>query len=395
MSYSEEPSISSSSYSNHQCSNTSGVNLGENEPRKIEIDQNLLIDYTHISILSKIAEGSHSTVYHGRYKDMDVAVKMIQKDVKASSERSDRFVREVTMLSRVEHDNLVKFIGAAVEPEMIIVTEIMRGGSLQSYLRNMRPRRPELRQSISFALDISRGMECLHSNGIIHRDLKPANLLLTEDYMKLKLADFGMAREKTAGEMMTCEAGTYKWMAPELYSIEPLERGKKKHYDQKVDVYSFSIVFWQLLTNCTPYKGMSSMQAAFAVASKNLRPNVEKLPKEFVSLIESCWDVDPKTRPEFTEISIILSHYLNSITSALHLVPPEQALEHKSQDKTNKQQAQQLQRVSSPVEPDSPDTHQLIKEQMGEKVIFKKLLSIRKKHSSAGSDSCFGKCSLG
>ncbi|KAI3922059.1 hypothetical protein MKX01_005748 [Papaver californicum] len=271
MSYSEEPSISSSyyySYSNHQCSNTSGINFDENEPRKIEIDQHLLIDYTHISILSKIAEGSHSTVYHGRYKDMDVAVKIIQKGINASSERSDRFVREVMMLSRVEHDNLVKFIGAAVEPQMMIVTEIMRGGSLQNYLRNMRPRCPELRQSIRFALDISRGMECLHSDGIIHRDLKPANLLLTEDCMKLKLADFGMAREKTAGEMMTCEAGTYKWMAPELYSKEPLERGRKKHYDHKVDVYSFSIVFWELLTNSTPYKGMSSMQAAFAVASK-------------------------------------------------------------------------------------------------------------------------------
>ncbi|MCL7021707.1 hypothetical protein MKW94_014572, partial [Papaver nudicaule] len=322
------------------------------------------------------------------------------------------------------------FIGAAVEPEMMIVTEIMRGGSLQKYLRNMRPRCPDLRQSISFALDISRGMECLHSNDIIHRDLKPANMLLTEDCMKLKLADFGMAREKTAGEVMTCEAGTYKWMAPEvqihsnstslllsnmyhvgnlfiavlspssldtptlnqLYSKEPFERGRKKHYDHKVDVYSFSIVFWELLTNCTPYKGMSNMQAAFAVASKNVRPNIEKLPKEFVSLVESCWAEDPRTRPEFTEISIILSHYLKSITSTPHLAPLEQAVQPKSRDKKNQQQQQQPPRISSQVEPDSPDTHQLIEEQMGDKVILKKLLS---KNSSAGSHSCFGKCSLG
>ncbi|XP_026394328.1 serine/threonine-protein kinase STY8-like [Papaver somniferum] len=187
---------------------------------------------------------------------MDVAVKMIEKDITASSERSDRFLREVMMLSRVEHDNLVKFIGAEVEPELVIVTELMRGDSLQNYLRNMRPCRPELRQIISFALDVSQGMECIHSNGIIHRDLKPANhflfkLLLTEDCMKLKLAGIGMAREKEAGEMMTCEASTYKWMAPESYSKEPLERGRKKHYDQKVDVYSFSLVFWELLTNST------------------------------------------------------------------------------------------------------------------------------------------------
>ncbi|MCL7021708.1 hypothetical protein MKW94_014573 [Papaver nudicaule] len=268
----------------------------------------------------------------------------------SSSEKTYFYVEESVVRYLALMDGLVEFIGATVEPEMMIVTENMRGGSLQKYLYNMRPRCPDLRQSISFALDISRGMACLHSNGIIHRDLNllslAANMLLTEDCTKLKLAHFGMAREKTVGEVMTCEA-----------------------------------VFWELLTDCTPFKGMSNMQAAFSVASKNARPNIEKLPKEFLSLVESRWAEDPRTRPEVTEISIILSHYLKSITSAPHL------------DKKNEQQQQQqLPRISSQVEPDSPDTHQLIEEQMGDKVILKKLLS---KNSSAGSRSCFGKCSLG
>ncbi|KAI3862587.1 hypothetical protein MKX03_037691, partial [Papaver bracteatum] len=155
------------------------------------------------------------------------------------------------------------------------------------------------------------------------------NLLLTEDRMKLKLADFGMAWEKAAGEMKTCEASTYKWMASESYRKVPLECGRKKHYYQK---------------------------AAFAVASKNVRPDVKKLPEEFVSLIESCWDENPRTRPEFTEISIFMSHYLNCSTSTPHLVLAGQALEHNSQNKTNEQLHLQL-RISSVVEPDSPDTH--------------------------------------
>lgn len=70
---------------------------------------------------------------------------------------------------------------------MLIVTEIMRGGSLQKYLFNIRPRCPDIRQSISFALDISRAMEFLHSNGIIHRDLKPGNFFFYDTFFLLDL----------------------------------------------------------------------------------------------------------------------------------------------------------------------------------------------------------------
>ncbi|RZC67091.1 hypothetical protein C5167_010809 [Papaver somniferum] len=144
----------------------------------------------------------------------------------------------------------MKFIGAAVEPELVIVIEIMRGDSLQNYLRNMRPRRPELRQSISFRHLSGNGMHTFKWHHPLYKDMDVAvkmiekditassersdrflrevmmlsrvehdnlvKLLLTEDCMKLKLAGIGMAREKEAGEMMTCEASTYKWMAPEV-----------------------------------------------------------------------------------------------------------------------------------------------------------------------------------
>ena len=71
--------------------------------------------------------------------------------------------------------SLKQFIGASVEPRMMIVTELMRGGSLQKYLWSYRPRTLDWKRSISIALDICRVMEYLHANGIIHRDLKPSN----------------------------------------------------------------------------------------------------------------------------------------------------------------------------------------------------------------------------
>lgn len=65
---------------------------------------------------------------------------------------------------------------------MVIVTELLSGGTLRKYLLNIRPRCLETRVAIGFALDIARGMECLHSHGIIHRDLKPGNLYISKSF---------------------------------------------------------------------------------------------------------------------------------------------------------------------------------------------------------------------
>jgi serine/threonine protein kinase len=114
------------------------------------------------------------------------------------------------------------------------------------------------------------------------------NLLLTADQKRVKLVDFGLAREETLTEMMTAETGTYRWMAPELYSTVTLRHGEKKHYNHKVDAYSFAIVLWELLTNRMPFEGMSNLQAAYAAAFKNVRPSSENLPEELASILESC-----------------------------------------------------------------------------------------------------------
>lgn len=63
---------------------------------------------------------------------------------------------------------------------MVIVTELLLGGTLRKYCLNMRPRCLDTRVAVGFALDIARAMECLHSHGIIHRDLKPGMFLVSQ-----------------------------------------------------------------------------------------------------------------------------------------------------------------------------------------------------------------------
>ncbi|XP_048443947.1 serine/threonine-protein kinase STY13 isoform X2 [Pyrus x bretschneideri] len=257
-----------------------------------------------------------------RYKNQTVAIKVVHRGETPEEiiKKEGRFAREVAMLSRVQHKNLVKFIGACKEPVMVIVTELLLGGTLRKYCLNMRPRCLDIRIAVGFALDIARAMECLHSHGIIHRDLKPENLLLTADRKTVKLADFGLAREESLTEMMTAETGTYRWMAPELYSTVTLRQGEGKHYSHKVDAYSFAIVLWELLHNKLPFEGMSNLQAAYAAAFKNVRPSSENIPEELNIILTSCWQEDPNARPNFSQIIQMLLDFLYAIS------PPKPAI---------------------------------------------------------------------
>ncbi|GAB2283752.1 hypothetical protein Dimus_018244 [Dionaea muscipula] len=301
-----------------------GSENGFHSVQDFSLDSKWLIDPRHLMVGPKIGEGAHAKVYEGKYKNQNVAVKIVPRGETQEeiTRREARFAREIAMLSRVKHKNLVKFIGACKEPVMVIVTELLLGGTLRKFLLNMRPKCLNTHVVAGFALDIARAMECLHSHGIIHRDLKPENLILTADHKTLKLADFGLAREESLTEMMTAETGTYRWMAPELYSTVTLRHGEKKHYNNKVDAYSFAIVLWELIHNKLPFEGMSNLQAAYAAAFKNVRPSAQDLPEDLSLIVTSCWAEDPNTRPRFSQIIQMLLHFLSTISPPEPLIIP-------------------------------------------------------------------------
>ncbi|XP_051136815.1 serine/threonine/tyrosine-protein kinase HT1-like [Andrographis paniculata] len=266
-------------------------------------------DMSQLYIGNKFASGRHSRIYRGVYKQRDVAIKLIsqpEEDVDLAAFLEKQFTSEVALLFRLRHPNIISFIAACKKPPVFcIITEYYPGGSLRKFLHQQEPYSLPLKLVLKLSLDIARGMQYLHSQGILHRDLKSENLLLDED-MSVKVADFGISCLESQCGSAKGFTGTYRWMAPEMI--------KEKHHTKKVDVYSFGIVLWELLTALTPFDDMTPEQAAFAVCQKNARPPLPpSCPAAIRRLIHRCWSSNPDRRPQFVEIVGILERYTEAL----------------------------------------------------------------------------------
>ncbi|CAL9196327.1 unnamed protein product [Musa hybrid cultivar] len=264
-----------------------------------------MADLSHLFIGNKFASGSNSRIYRGIYKQRAVAVKMVripEQDEEKRATLEKQFNSEVAFLSRLYHPNIVQFIAACKKPPVYcIITEYMSQGTLRMYLHKKEPYSLSTETILRLALDISRGMRYLHSQGVIHRDLKSHNLLLNDE-MRVKVADFGTSCLETQCRESKGNMGTYRWMAPEMI--------KEKPYTRKVDVYSFGIVLWELTTALVPYQGMTPVQAAYAASEKNLRPPLSTTCSPVLNnLIKSCWSANPAKRPDFSYIVSVLEKF--------------------------------------------------------------------------------------
>ncbi|XP_042067317.1 serine/threonine-protein kinase STY8-like isoform X1 [Salvia splendens] len=269
------------------------------------------IDWRLLKIGEKIAAGSCGDLYRGVYLCEDVAVKVLKSEHLNNSLQAE-FEQEIAILRQVQHDNVVRFIGACTKlPHLYIVTEYMPRGSLYEYLHENHSAL-KLPQLLKFAIDICKGMEYLHQKNVIHRDLKTANLLMHTSNV-VKVADFGVARFQNNGGVMTAETGTYRWMAPEVINHQP--------YDQKADVFSFAIVLWELVTAKVPYDNMTPLQAALGVR-QGLRPElpINAHPK-ILSLMQRCWEAIPSKRPSFSEIRSEMEALQQEVNDARDAAP--------------------------------------------------------------------------
>ncbi len=246
-----------------------------------------------------LGKGSFGRVYAGRCRGKEVAVKVPVKQ-QLSDKDLAAFRHEVLMMSKIFHPNVVLYMGSCTSPgNFRIVSELLHT-DLERLLRS--EQELTLDQRVRMAKDAALGVNWLHGiSGIIHRDLKPANLLVDSN-LTVKLTDFGFAQLRPESEDETLEdgrggaKGTPLWMAPEIMMGKP--------FTEKVDVYSFGIILWQILTRQEPFAHHKNLKLfRVAVCKRGERPPMPPdAPPRLRQLIEACWDGEAMRRPPFKRI---------------------------------------------------------------------------------------------
>ncbi|OWM65945.1 hypothetical protein CDL15_Pgr015370 [Punica granatum] len=198
----------------------------------------------------KIGKGGFGIVYKGHLDDgRVVAIKRAKRD--HFKDQKNEFSREVELLAKIDHQNLVKLLGFIDKgDERLIITEYVPNGTLRVHLDGRRGRILDFNQRLGIAIDVAHGLTYLHmysEKQIIHRDVKSSNILLTNT-MRAKVADFGFARlgaeDSEQSHVNTVVKGTVGYLDPEYM--------KSHQLTAKSDVYSFGILLLEILTSRRP-----------------------------------------------------------------------------------------------------------------------------------------------
>ncbi|XP_058055341.1 mitogen-activated protein kinase kinase kinase 10 [Anopheles bellator] len=245
------------------------------------------IPYETISDMVWLGSGAQGAVFCGKLRNELVAVKKVREAKET----------DIKHLRKLDHENIVKFKGVCTQaPAFCIIMEFCPHGPLHKKLQDhggiISPQ-----QLVSWSHQIALGMQYLHSHKIIHRDLKSPNILIGDNDV-IKISDFGTSREWNEISTKMSFAGTVAWMAPEVIRNEPC--------NEKVDIWSYGVVLWELLTGEVPYKNVDSSQIIFGVGNNSLYLLIpSSCPEGFKLLIKQCWSPKPRNRPSF---KIILQH---------------------------------------------------------------------------------------
>jgi len=195
-----------------------------------------------------IGQGSFAKVYKGwsKQRNVAVAVKKIKKKKWTHNIQS-----EINILKELSHTHVVQLFDQEVDKagDVYLFFEYCDGGDLHQYIRNRKVLREA--EAADFMMQLSSGLEYLHSRNLTHRDLKPQNLLLFSKHhpIVLKIADFGFARYLPEADLAETLCGTPLYMAPEILA--------RKSYNSKVDLWSAGAILYQMVVGKPPYTGQN------------------------------------------------------------------------------------------------------------------------------------------
>lgn len=261
------------------------------------LPRDFIISVDELRLKKRIGAGAAGSTYRAEWRGATVAVKVAT----SAPMGIEGWRAEVTALAQLQHPNVVRCYGAVVGPPMRgIVLEHCGGGDVRRALQAPTP--PDFFWRV--AEGVATGMVHIHSTGMLHRDLKSSNCLLDAG-RGVKVSDFGLAVLEHDAQLG--ENGTYRWMAPEVVRREGCSKAS--------DVYSFSMVLYELVTHSVPFAAWSAELAAAVVAQNGARPLLPmNTPQLLAELFQQCWATEPTSRPPFTEVVRMLARVRSKLT---------------------------------------------------------------------------------
>ncbi len=252
-------------------------------------------------ILTELGEGGVATVYLGIQERLNrkVAIKILKPLLLKDKVTALRFEREAKTAAMLSHSNIIQIfdIGKAGDYHYIVMEY------LEESLKERMMRSPKGRMHPEMALDIveemMKALDYAHFRGVYHRDIKPENIMFRQDGTPV-LVDFGIARVYDATDKLTKNGmiiGTVDYMSPEQCSSQEV--------DGRSDIYSLGVVFYEMLTGDTPYRGNSPLTVALGHIDKPV-PRLPQQWSRYQRLIDKMMAKDIEKRissgPELVQV---------------------------------------------------------------------------------------------
>ena len=248
----------------------------------------------HYRLDATVAHSGMSTLY--RATDLrdgsQVALKVPHPEMEASPILVERFKREQEIGQELDHPGVVKTYADEKRSRLYMVIEWVEGRLLRSVLNEGAPL--PIERAVDFTLQICDALDSMHKHGVVHRDLKPENVMV-DDRGQIKLIDFGIAMKEDARRLtfvdMSATLGTPDYISP--------EQVKGQRGDQRSDIYSLAVMFYEMLTGAVPFSGpnplavMNERVLHDPKPARDLRPEI---PAEIDEILSRALVRDPRFR---------------------------------------------------------------------------------------------------
>ena len=244
-------------------------------------------------ILQVLGRGGMGAVYKAKDREVDriVALKVIRPDLAGNAAMLDRFKQELVLSHQVTHKNVVRIydLGEA-DGVKFITMEYIEGSDLRSIFLEKKSFPPA--EAVEIMLQVCRALEAVHAVGVIHRDLKPQNIM-RDNYGRVVVMDFGLARLVESQGMTQTGAlvGTMEYMSP--------EQALGSELDQKSDIFTLGLIFYELLTGKMPFAADSALASLIKRTQERAIPvthHDKNIPASLASVVSRCMERDPRLR---------------------------------------------------------------------------------------------------